>query len=243
MNKILLNLLAQFSNKKKPDSSVFVFQDVIKYTFSNISLLNAALMHTSLVNTDVAPFERMEFLGDSVLGLIVAEELFLKYPYYSEGKLSKLKSKIVSRKFLAMRAKEYGFNNYIKLSDEAIQSGGKNSVSILGDTMEAIICAIYLDGDLEDVRSFILNFILKNVEKKLVKADMKDYKSTLQEYTQGKFQITPVYKIVSEEGPEHEKTFTSEVWINKKLTGTGKGSNKKEAQQSAAKAACNNLEL
>jgi len=72
---------------------------------------------------------------------------------------------------------------------------------------------------------------------------MKDYKSTLQEYTQGKFQITPVYKIVSEEGPEHEKTFTSEVWINKKLTGTGKGSNKKEAQQSAAKAACNNLEL
>ena len=243
MNKILLNLLTQFSNKKKPDSSVFVFQDVIKYKFSNISLLNAALIHTSLVNSDVAPFERMEFLGDSVLGLIVAEELFLKYPSYSEGELSKLKSKIVSRKFLAMRAKEYGFNNYIKLSDEAIQSGGKNSVSILGDAMESIICAIYLDGNLEDVRTFILNFILKHVEKKLVIADMKDYKSTLQEYTQGKFQITPVYKIVSEEGPEHEKIFTSEVWISKKLAGTGKGSNKKEAQQSAAKAACNSLEL
>ncbi len=200
-------------------------------------------MHTSLVSSDVAPFERMEFLGDSVLGLIVAEELFLKYPSHSEGELSKLKSKIVSRKFLAMRAKEYGFNNFIKLSEEAIQSGGKNSVSILGDAMEALICAIYLDGDLEDVRTFILNFILKHVEKKLIKADMRDYKSTLQEYTQGKFQITPVYKIVSEEGPEHEKTFTSEVWINKKLVGTGKGSNKKEAQQSAAKAACNSLEL
>jgi ribonuclease III len=243
LNKILLNLLTQFSNKKKPDSSVFAFQDVIKHKFSNISLLNAALMHTSLVSSDVAPFERMEFLGDSVLGLIVAEELFLKYPSHSEGELSKLKSKIVSRKFLAMRAKEYGFNNFIKLSEEAIQSGGKNSVSILGDAMEALICAIYLDGDLEDVRTFILNFILKHVEKKLIKADMRDYKSTLQEYTQGKFQITPVYKIVSEEGPEHEKTFTSEVWINKKLVGTGKGSNKKEAQQSAAKAACNSLEL
>ena len=222
---------------------MIAFQDIIKYKFSNLSLLNAALMHTSVVNTNVAPFERMEFLGDSILGLVVAEELFLKYPTHSEGELSKLKSKIVSRKFLAMRAKEYGFNNYIKLSEEAIQSGGKNSVSILGDSMEALICAIYLDGGLEEIRSFIKAFILIQVEKKLEKADMRDYKSTLQEYTQGKFQNTPEYIIVSENGPEHDKTFTSQVLINKELVGTGMGSNKKEAQQNAAKAACIKLDL
>jgi ribonuclease-3 len=185
----------------------------------------------------------MEFLGDSILGLIVAEELFIKYPHYSEGQLSKLKAKLVSRKFLALKAKETGINEFIKLSEEAILSGGKKSVSILGDTMEAIICAIYLDGNMNDVRNFIKNIILVDSEKAIKKQDFKDYKSLLQEYTQGNFQNIPSYKIVSEEGPEHDKIFTAEVYINDRLYGSGQGKNKKEAQQSAAQAACLKLKL
>lgn len=243
MNKILQNLLAQFSSKKQPDQAVVEFQNIIGHQFTNISLLQAALLHTSVVCNNLTPFERMEFLGDSVLGLVVAEELFLKYPSYTEGELSKLKAKVVSRKFLAMRAKEYHFDNYIKLSLEAIQSGGKESVNILGNTMETLICAIYLDGGLPEVRKFIERFILNKLTLNLKKADLKDYKSALQEYTQGRFQNTPVYKIVAEKGPEHSKTFTVQVFINNELAGSGTGNNKKEAQQAAAKTACFNLNL
>lgn len=218
-------------------------QKIIKYKFKNTLFLKAAISHTSLANSNNSPFERMEFLGDSILGLIVAEELFIKYPHYSEGQLSKLKAKLVSRKFLALKAKETGINEFIKLSEEAILSGGKKSVSILGDTMEAIICAIYLDGNMNDVRNFIKNIILVDSEKAIKKQDFKDYKSLLQEYTQGNFQNIPSYKIVSEEGPEHDKIFTAEVYINDRLYGSGQGKNKKEAQQSAAQAACLKLKL
>ncbi|MCF7793162.1 MAG: ribonuclease III [Candidatus Cloacimonetes bacterium] len=243
MNKILQNFLNQISSKQEEDENLIALQKIIKYKFNNLSFLNAAISHTSLENSEDSPFERMEFLGDSILGLIVAEELFIKYPNYSEGQLSKLKSKLVSRRFLAMKAKQTGINEYIKLSEEAIQSGGKRSTSILGDSMEAIICAIYLDGEMEDVRNFINKIILKNSEKAVSKQDFRDYKSVLQEFTQRKFQNTPEYKIISEEGPEHDKTFTVEVYINNKQSGLGKGKNKKEAQQSAAKVACQNLNL
>lgn len=205
--------------------------------------MNAAISHTSLENSEHSPFERMEFLGDSILGLIVAEELFIKFPKFQEGQLSKMKSKLVSRKYLAMKAKETKINEYIKLSEEAIQSGGKKSVSILGDCMEAIICAIYLDGEMDDVRHFIKKIILKDCDKIFSREAFKDYKSILQEYTQGKYQNTPSYKIIAETGPEHKKTFIVEVYINNLLAGTGKGKNKKEAQQNAAKSACNELKL
>lgn len=201
------------------------------------------MSHTSLENKAVSPFERMEFLGDSVLGLITAEELFIIYPDYAEGQLSKLKSKLVSRKFLALKATESGINNYIRLSSEAALHGGKFSTSILGDCMEALICAIYLDGSLDDARTFVQNFILKNMEKQIKRYGIKDYKSILQEYTQGRFQNIPEYKIVAETGPEHEKIFSVEVYINEKLAGSGTGKNKKEAHQKAAESVCRDLNL
>ncbi|MFC1898236.1 ribonuclease III [Candidatus Cloacimonadota bacterium] len=243
MNKLIQNILSQFTTKKEFDPSLDELQNLIGYEFQNTSILQAAISHTSLENKSVSPFERMEFLGDSILGLIASEELFINYPKYAEGRLSKLKSKLVSRKFLALKAKESGINNYIRLSTEAAQSGGKFSTSILGDCMEALICAIYLDGELDDARNFVQKFILKNMEKQIIKAGLKDYKSILQEYTQGKFQNTPLYKITAEVGPEHNKEFSIEVYINDALAGSGKGSNKKEAQQNAAKKACDDLKL
>jgi len=243
VNKLIQNILSQFTSKKELDPSLENLQDIIGYKFQNISILQAAISHTSLENKAVSPFERMEFLGDSILGLIASEELFIHYPKYAEGQLSKLKSKIVSRKFLAMKAKESGINNFIRLSTEAAQNGGKYSTSILGDCMEALICAIYLDGSIDDARIFVQKHILKNMEKKIIRYGLKDYKSILQEFTQGNFQNTPVYKIVAELGPEHNKEFNAEVYINDDLAGSGKGNNKKEAQQNAAKKACQDLNL
>ncbi|MDO9578151.1 MAG: ribonuclease III [Candidatus Cloacimonadales bacterium] len=243
MNKLILNILAQFNSKKEFDPSLEELQNVIGYKFQNLSILQAAISHTSLENRAVSPFERMEFLGDSILGLITSEELFIHYPNYAEGQLSKMKSKLVSRKFLAMKTKESGINNFIRLSTEAAQSGGKFSTSILGDCMEALICAIYLDGSIDDARIFIQKFILKNMEKQITRSGLKDYKSILQEYTQGKFQNTPEYRIVAEVGPEHNKEFSVEVYINAAPAGFGKGNNKKEAQQKAAEKACQDLNL
>ena len=139
MKKLISNILSQFSIQKIELPAHEKFQKIINYNFSNKTLLTAALTHTSYINSanPATPFERMEFLGDSVLGLIISEELFLKYPNHTEGQLSKLKSKIVSRKFLAMIAKDIGLADYILLSAETIQDGGKNSGSILADTMES----------------------------------------------------------------------------------------------------------
>ena len=220
-------------------------EKAIGYKFQNSATVTAALTHTSLGQGSNAssPFERMEFLGDSVLGLIVAEELFLKFPKYSEGDLSKLKSKLVSRKFLALKSAEINLSEFILLSKEAIHTGGKESSSILADAMESLICAIYMDGGIEAARKFIKKFILKGYEKHLQIQDLTNYKSLLQEHTQSKFQKVPTYKVVSEEGPDHEKIFLVEVYINGELLGTGTGSNKKSAQQSAAKEACKTLSL
>lgn len=243
MKKIIFNLINQFSIKKTKNPKFKILQEKIGYYFQNPPLLTAALSHTSLPtsNKEHSSFERMEFLGDAILGLIISEELFLKYPKYSEGELSKLKSKIVSKKMLALKAKQIDLHEFILLSSEAANSGGLDS--ILADSMEAIISAIYLDGNLEEVRKFIKIFILKDMDRYIKSDELIDFKSKLQEYTQAEFHNIPNYKIISETGPEHEKIFTVEVLINNKVNGCGKGGSKKEAQQSAAREACSQLNL
>ena len=243
MKKIIHNLLNQFSVKKEKNPKFRILQEKIGYSFINLQLLLAALSHTSLPtnNKGYSPFERMEFLGDAILGLIISEELFLQYPNYSEGELSKLKSKIVSKKLLTLRAKQINLHEFILTSSEAINGGGLDS--ILADSMESIISAIYLDGNLEEVRKFIKTFILKDVDRYIKSDELIDFKSKLQEYTQAEFHTIPDYKIIDETGPEHEKIFTIETLINNKAYGRGKGSSKKEAQQNAAREACNKLNL
>ena len=243
--KKIRKLLSLFNNKSSDNLLLQELQDKINYHFKDQTLLISALTHTSVSSSIQygSAFERMEFLGDSILGLIVAEELFVKFPKYSEGELSKLKSQIVSRIFLTMKAKQIGLGNYIHLSSEAKESGGQNSSSIISDAMESLICAIYLDGYIQQARKFIKKIILKNFESAIKSSELINYKSILQEYTQSKYQSIPVYKIIQEKGPDHEKVFTIEVYINGKKFGVGKGSNKKETQQNAAKEACSILKL
>ncbi len=241
MKNIIKSLVLQISSKDSSNTEFKKFQKIIGYNFNNPSLLIAALTHTSRepLNTKGSPFERMEFLGDSILGLIVSEELFLEYPEYSEGELSKLKSKIVSRKMLALVSSKLKLKNFIIFNTDSAGKGGLNSV--LSNTMESLICAIYLDGNLETARKFIKQFILKDYSKHLKKGHLTDYKSKLQEYTQAEFQATPDYHIQKAEGPEHEKMFTIQVTIKDEIFGVGKGPSKKAAQQDAAKHACKKL--
>lgn len=243
MKNFIKSLFPQISSNDSKKVELNKFQKIIGYTFKNPSLLIAALTHTSreTLNENGSAFERMEFLGDSILGLIVSEELFLKFPEYSEGQLSKLKSKIVSRKMLAIVSKKLKLNNYITFNKDSIGKGGLNSV--LSNTMESLICAIYLDGNLEKARKFIYQFILLDYTKNLKKGDLTDYKSKLQEFAQAEFQAIPDYEILKVEGPEHDKIFTIRVFIKEEIFGSGSGKSKKEAQQDAAKHACKKLKI
>jgi len=243
LKNIIKSLISQISTKDSAHSDLNKFQKIIGYNFNNLSLLIAALTHTSRepLNTKGSPFERMEFMGDSVLGLIVSEELFLEFPEYTEGELSKLKSKIVSRKMLALVSSKLKLKEYIVFNTDSAGKGGVNS--ILSNTMESLICAIYLDGNIEKARKFIIKFILNNYSTYLKKGHLIDYKSMLQEYTQAEFHATPDYHILKTEGPEHEKVFTIEILIKDDTYGLGTGLSKKAAQQEAAKHACNKLGL
>jgi len=185
----------------------------------------------------------MEFLGDSILGLVVAKELFTRYPEEQEGLLSKMKSQIVSEKYLALKALELELGEFIRMSPEEIRNGGKSRPSILSDAMEALICAIYLDAGMGKASSFIRRMILSDFSNIINQDALTNFKSILQEFCQSKYQEPPVYTVVSEEGPDHEKLFRVDVSVNGQVTGHGEGSSKKAAQQDAAKDACQALSL
>jgi ribonuclease-3 len=225
------------------------FQKKINYKFTDINLLKSAFTHNSYFRKQApyacatSPFERMEFLGDSILGLFVSQELFLSFPDSQEGTLSKMKSKIVSEKYLTVKAKEINLGNYLMLSDDEDRNGGRNRPSILSDAMEALICAIYLDSSLEEAERIIKNVVLLNFRKLIDQDELKNFKSILQEYSQSKYQEPPVYEKVDEIGPDHDKTFIMNVLVNGENVGTGSGPSKKEAQQNAAKEACKLLDL
>ncbi|MCD4818205.1 MAG: ribonuclease III [Candidatus Cloacimonetes bacterium] len=235
--KLLEKFLKQLKSSKIDNKQILKIEEIIQYRFKNQKLLEAALTHTSIKNeqTNFSVFERMEFLGDSVLGLIAAEELFSLYPTANEGTLAKLKSKLVSQKYLFVKANEINLGKYVLLSEEASHSGGRRSPSIITDTFEALICAIYLDRTYNDAAKFVKKFILNDVDNVMSMDKFKNYKSILQEATQSKLKKIPKYKVLCEEGLEHDKMFTISVSLNGELLGTGKGKNKKEAQQSAAK--------
>jgi len=254
MKQLIKSLIDHFikvdkSNFEGWDRKLDELQSRIDYRFKNIILVKNALTHDSYykkeerANINLSPFERMEFLGDSVLGLVVAQELFVLFPQKQEGNLSKLKSKIVSEKFLTMRSNEINLGEYLLLSSEEARSGGRLKPSIISDSMESLICAIYLDGGMIAARRFIKKFIINKFEDYVNREELINYKSILQEYTQGKFQKPPVYKVVSENGPDHQKEFLVEVFINGTLFGKGIGANKKGAQQQAAKEACEKIKI
>jgi ribonuclease-3 len=214
-------------------------EEVIGYKFSDKELLSEALTHKSHATESGSPRynERLEFLGDSVLGLVVSYYLFLKNPSEDEGFLSKTKSAIVSRANLARWAEALGLGHHINLGAGEHLSGGSRRHSILANAVEAVLGAVYLDGGLGHVEKLVIPWLESQAPEKL---DV-DHKSGLQELIQKRHKRPPDYEIVSESGPEHEKLFTVRVHLGKKTLGVGSGKNKKEAQQAAAKNAMDYL--
>ncbi|HEX7077180.1 MAG TPA: ribonuclease III [Candidatus Eisenbacteria bacterium] len=212
---------------------------ILHYTFKDQALARLAVTHRSYLHATPGrggeSNERMEFLGDSVVGLIVNEYLYKKFTKLREGEMTKMKSLLVSRVILSRAANQLGLGNYILLSEAEKGSGGRNRQSILADTIEGVIGAVYLDGGLEPARKLTERLLLREVHTILSDANLANYKSMLQEYVQGEFKTHPQYRISSEYGPDHQKMFTVEVVVSGKTFGRGHGSNKKEAEQEAAR--------
>jgi ribonuclease III len=212
---------------------------ILHYNFKNPQLARQAMTHRSYLHATPGRSgesnERMEFLGDSVVGLVVNEFLYKKFTKLREGELTKMKSLLVSRVILSRAANQLGLGHYILLSDAEKGSGGRNRASILADTLEGVIGAMYLDGGIEPARRLSERLLLREVNSILSDANLANYKSMLQEYVQGEFKTHPQYRISSEYGPDHQKMFTVEVVVSGKTYGRGHGSNKKEAEQEAAR--------
>ena len=212
----------------------------IGYTFHDRRLLQNALMHSSYANENRArgctSNERLEFLGDNVLGMVTAMRLYRLYPDMPEGKLSRLRAELVCEQSLHAVALELGLGSYIRLGHGEARNGGRERPSILADAVEAIIAAIYLDGGLESAQRFILDHILTGLAEGQMH-HVADYKTDLQERVQRKPGQALEYTLLSESGPDHNKSFTMNVLLNGSEIGRGTGRTKKEAEQSAAKSA------
>lgn len=215
-------------------------EEKIGYCFKNKKLLEIALTHTSYANEAKGRInnERIEFLGDAVLELISSEYIYKTYPNLSEGEMTKTRAYAVCEDSLAEIANYYGFSDFLHVGKCEEKVDGKHRASILADAVEAVIGAIFLDSNIEESKKFILPNLEKKIKEYLT-VGSKDYKTMLQEKLQVHGEVKIEYKIVSEEGPEHNKTFVSEVFCNAKLLGKGKGKSKKEAEMDAAKEALN----
>jgi ribonuclease III len=214
---------------------------LLGYTFRDKGLLIEALTHTSFQyeNSDPqnAHYERLEFLGDSVLGLVIAEALFLRDDTLSEAGMSKVKSYLVNKSMLYEIAAGINLGTFIRLGRGEESTGGRHKRSILSDTIEAVFGAVYLDSDCATARDLIIRLYALKINEAISGREGYDFKSELQERTQARFGELPEYRIVSQEGEEHKKIFTVEVFINKSCFGAGSGKSKKEAQINAAKEA------
>ena len=231
-------LQSQGSERRKELAKV---QRELRVKFRRTDLLEEALSHSSFVNelTDekLPHNEKLEFLGDAVLELIVSHELYTDYPEYCEGELTKLRAAIVRKTTLAKVAKQIDIGPYIRLGKGEEQGGGRKRNALLADAMEAIIGALFLDGGLDKARKFILDHFADEIERLDHDHHKMDYKSILQEITQSRFQTLPRYAVISETGPPHDRIYEISLTIAKEPYGIGKGRNKKDAQQKAARAA------
>lgn len=210
------------------------------YTFKDRSLLENALMHSSYANERRAAGcvsnERLEFLGDSVLGMVTAEKLYKLFPDLPEGKLSRLRAELVCEQSLHAVALGLGLGDYLLLGKGEAHTGGRERPSILADAVEAIIAAMYLDGGIEIARTFILTKVLAGLDAGVIH-HVVDHKTELQERVQRKADQHLEYRLTGESGPDHDKRFTMAVYLNGEEIGSGVGRSKKEAEQAAAKAA------
>ena len=220
-----------------------VIQERIGHRFNNAELLERALTHKSYANENRVPAhnERLEFLGDAVLGLIISEYLMKTCPDSTEGDLSRLRAAVVSEPALALAAREIGLGEHLLLGRGEEQTGGRDKDSLLANCLEALIAALYLDGGREAAEMFVIRFFEEAIKKTCASRGTLDYKTDLQELCQERLKKLPEYRIVSETGPDHQKQFTVELIIKGEVYGRGSGRTKKEGEQRAAKEALEKL--
>lgn len=214
-------------------------ETAIGYRFSNITLLQNALTHSSYANErwhdSLKSNERLEFLGDSILGMTVAEYLYQSFPDRPEGELTRMRADMVCETSLAAIAAKLNLGKHLLLGHGEEQGGGRTRPSIMADAVESVIAACFLDGGFTAAEGFIKQFVLCNVP--VTRLQNKDYKTTLQELVQQTKNQVLSYQLTGESGPDHDKVFAVEVSLNGKVVGTGSGSSKKRAEQDAARAA------
>ncbi len=214
-------------------------EEVLGYTFQDKGLLEKALTHSSYANENRAAGaesnERLEFLGDSVLGMVTAEHLFRTHPHLPEGELTRTRAALVCEGSLYQVAKVWNLGRYLRLGRGEESGGGRERTSILADAVEAVLAAMYLDGGIAVAAKAIHRFILSGEQR--AEAANRDYKTALQELIQRESGQSLLYRLVGEEGPDHAKTFRVEVDLNGTTVGAGAGHSKKEAEQAAARAA------
>ena len=218
-------------------------EEKLGYAFRDPSLLENALTHSSCANESRGKLqsnERLEFLGDSILGMVVAEHLYRNHPDLPEGELTRTRAALVCEESLVEVAKELGLGNYLKLGKGEEAGGGRNRPSIRADAVEAVLAAVYLDGGIGSARKIIQKYILTREVSSL--SGIRDFKTALQELVQRESGQVLKYRLTGESGPDHDKRFFVEVDLNGSPIGNGAGHSKKEAEQRAAKAAIQKLQ-
>lgn len=228
----------------KPMPSIEEFEKVIGYTYKNKKLLETALVHSSYANETKARGihtecnERLEFLGDSVLSIIVSDYLFHRFPELPEGDLTRIRASAVCEKTLAKLALDLNLGDYMRLGRGEIMSDGRRRPSILADAFEALLASMYIDsGSREAVEKFLMPRVAPEIKQFIENGKNKDYKTLLQQIVQQEQGERLVYVLVGESGPDHDKLFTVEARLNSNVIGHGKGKSKREAEQMAAKEA------
>ena len=218
-----------------------IFEKKLGLNFKNKDLLTQAFTHRSYLNENPSfsldHNERLEFLGDAVIELIVTEHLYKEYPEKAEGELTNWRAALVNAKMMTSVAEELGFNDFLLLSRGEAKEGGKARAYILANTFEALLGALYLDSGYKPCDEFVKKYLLKNLPDIIRDGSYKDSKSKLQEKAQEKVSITPNYKVLKESGPDHEKKFIVGVFLSSELVAEGEGLSKQEAEEAAAQLA------
>lgn len=227
---------------------VMEFQKKIDYEFKDYNTARTALTHSSYANErkgrNISYNERLEFLGDSVLSIVVSDYIFKKCPSRPEGELTKLRATIVCEGALAIGARESELGKYLYLGKGEEFTGGRERDSVLADAFEAVIGALYLDGGIEKSRDFIFSYLGGVIERALSGEDLfKDYKTQLQELLQRENSVKIEYRLEKEDGPDHNKVFYTGVYVDGEVRGIGSGRNKKESEQNAAKEALSKVNI
>lgn len=228
-------------------ADVAALEQTLGILFNDLSFLEQALVHRSYINENpgLAPVsnERLEFLGDAVLGLVIAEKLYLEYPQCSEGEMTKLRSALVRRDTLARIARTISLGNYLYLGKGEEASGGRYKLANLVGALEAVIAAVFLDQGSATAKDFILKLLSKELQKVVSHGVETEYKSQLQELIQFRQQITPTYQLAEAVGPAHDREFTVEVRVGDTVLGRGSGKSKKAAETEAARLALERLSI